>query len=81
MAGERERELGRVLEEHREALFGVPGVVGTGVGARAGEGGPVIHVYVAGAGDVQRAGTAVRRILAGHEVEVLVAGVPEAQGG
>jgi hypothetical protein len=48
------------LDRHRERLHALPGVVGTGVGLRAGE--PVIEVYVAGRDDGEHE-RAIREIL------------------
>jgi hypothetical protein len=73
-------ELVELLERHGEVLAGLAGVIGTAIG-RGSDREPAIHVYVMSESDVARVRGEAERALGDPRVEVIVTGMPEAQGG
>jgi hypothetical protein len=76
------RSLADILEERRDAVEALPGVIGTAVGASAkdaGAGESAIHVYVAPDAEAERVRAEAERLLEGAPVELLDMERPEAQ--
>jgi hypothetical protein len=73
-------DLAQLLEQRRDALEALPGVIGTAVGA-GGEGGdePAIHLYVTPRSDAAHVRDAAGRLLEGAPVEVIEMEQPQAQ--
>jgi hypothetical protein len=69
------------LDRHREAIQALPGVVGTGVGYRAGgrpEGDVVVQIFVDSADRVDEVRHRAEAILPKDYVDVVVSGEPVA---
>lgn len=76
------RGLDELLEERRDAVEGLPGVIGTAVGAGfrgPGADASAIHVYVATGVDADRVRAQAERLLEAASVEVIEMEMPEAQ--
>ena len=74
--------LDELLEERRDAVEGLPGVIGTATGASLRSPAAdalVIHVYVAPGVDADRVRAEAERLLEGASVEVIEMEMPEAQ--
>jgi hypothetical protein len=76
------RSLDELLEERRDAVEGLPGVIGTatGVSLRSpATDAPAIHVYVAPGVDANSVRAEAESLLEGASVEVIEMEPPEAQ--
>jgi hypothetical protein len=74
--------LDELLQDRREAVEALPGVVGTAVGASLrgpGADGLAIHVYVSPGVDTDHVRAAAERLLDTSPVEVIETEMPEAQ--
>jgi len=79
-----DRDLHELLDQHRNALEGLPGVIGTAVGAslrgdRADA--LAVHLYVTPGVDTDGVRAEADRLLEGAPVEVIETEMPEAQSG
>lgn len=61
-----------VLEQHRDELMAIEGVIGSGIGEHG------IQVFVASVDDVERVSNEVWELLGGAPATVIVSNVPEA---
>jgi hypothetical protein len=76
------RGLDELLEERRDAVEGLAGVIGTAVGASlrgSGADALAIHVYVNPGADANRVRAEAERLLEGASVEVIETEMPQAQ--
>lgn len=76
------RGLDELLEEHRDAVEGLAGVIGTATGLSLrspATDASAIHVYVAPGADADRVRAEAESLLEGASVEVIEMEPPEAQ--
>ncbi|MCP4327463.1 MAG: hypothetical protein GY791_03390 [Alphaproteobacteria bacterium] len=73
-----DRKLAKILDEHRDALMAIDGVIGIGLGLFADE--PVIQIFVSPSSDREVIRQGVDTLVAGAPVELISMTTPSAQG-